>query len=280
MKYIKALGYVYLKSLTSLDYYKELKDSKNKFSFKYFFGIALAASIITTTFVGIRLVPELKDGFNSLITELSSIYPEELVFEIKDGEWFINQPEPYAIKAPGSAAEDPEIDFPTNLLVFAHEGTVNDLEELDTLLLLNDVNLISRQENGRLEVYPLQDLPDTRFDKQRYEDNISKLASLSEYITVLFVLIGITGAFFYYFLYRLAYLTFVALALLLVGALSNTKIDFDYSYKIALHTFTLPLTLEVLMTVVNANVPFGFWIILSNLIFGILVVKTLKKDNL
>ena len=85
---------------------------------------------------------------------------------------------------------------------------------------------------------------------------------------------------YYYLIFRLAYFVFIALCLRLAATvIGNIKLSLKDYYKIALHSFTLPLVLEVMLKLFNTTVPISFWIIGVNFIFGVAALHYIKTDN-
>lgn len=283
MKRLKAFLYVYKNSLTSLAYYKELLTVKPIFSFKYFFALTLLATLITTVRIGVPAMPELKNFSQTLLRESSEIFPNDLVLTSKDGEWYVNQPEPFSIKAPQfmktAPQEAPDVKFPENLITFYHDGTINDLETLDTLMLVNNVNFIVRSEQGKIEAHKLTDLQDGTFDRQSFDKILGVIERVTAYIPLFVYTILLLAAFAYFFVYRLWYLVVIAAALMLLGYFKKLNFTFGTYYKLGLHAFTLPLTIEVLLILFGGRIEFPMWELILNLVFGFLVLTKIESST-
>ena len=279
MKKLKAFWYVYKKSLFDVNYYKDILKIRRDFSLKYFFTLALFASVIATARFAIPNVPKIKDGMNSLITELSTMYPDDLVITSEAGMWEINKPEPYVIPNPDIFEVEEQTDFPKNLVVFDHNGTIDDLEEMDTFVVVNKVNMITVNSQNRVEAYPLDSIPDGELNKAVVLEAMDGLRKLTKFVPVMIISFIIIATLFYFAIFRLAYAFIVALLLLAYGNLKGVKSTLGTYYKIAIHTMTLPLTIELMFILIKAEVGYTLWFFGFNLIFGIVVIQHLVNTK-
>lgn len=287
MTKVKAFFYVLKNSLTNLSYYPEILKTKVSFSFKYYFSLSFIAVLILTFSISAPIIPVIRDFSNEFINEAEKLFPDDLIISSSNNEWEINKPEPFSIATPDVLLENQDTsdleqnayEIPSNLITFYHDGTINDLEELDTFLLVNSVNLIARDESGKIEAYPLSDLPEGQVTKDDFNGFLNELASYTSYIPqVVYALVFIVYLL-YFFFFRLWYLVIVALVLLLMGSLKGLKLTFGNYYRIALHTFTLPMLLEIGLILTGVQVGIPFWAFLINSLFGALVLITMNTEN-
>lgn len=279
MKQVKAFIYIYKNSLFNVKYYSDVLKVNRRFSFKYFFILAFIATLITTTRVSITLVPKIQTGLDKLTSQLSMSYPSDLVVTSDKGEWSINQPEPYSIKTPDIFYNSDNGNFPNNLITFDHQGTINELRENDTLILINEANIITLNNQNRIEAYPLDNIPNGQLDQTKFNSYLNDIRSYLGFVPYIIVIFVLLGTLFYFACFRLLYLLFVALTLLAIGNIKGLKYKFSDYYKIGLHTITLPLTLELIFTLLGAYmlIPLSFFAI--NLIFGISVIYYLADSK-
>ena len=278
MKKLKAFWYVYKRSLFDVDYYKDILTIRRDFSLKYFLTLALFASIIATVRFAVPTIPKIRDGMNNLLTEFSQIYPDDLVITAEGGMWEINKEEPYVIPTP-DILEVESAEFPENLLVFDHNGTINDLEEMNTFVVVNEVNLITVNSQNRVEAYPLDTIPDGEIDKSVILEAIDGLRELTKYVPVIIVTFILMATLFYFTIFRMGYAFFVGLLLLAYGNMKGVKSTLGTYYKIALHTMTLPLTIELMFILLKAEVGYALWFFGFNVIFGIVVIQHLVNTK-
>ncbi len=278
MKRLRAFWYVYKRSLIDVGYYKDLLKVKVEFSLKYFLSLAAIAALVTTVRFAVPTIPRVQDTLDGLLDEFATIYPNDLVITTQGGMWEINKPEPYAIPTPPILQiEDAEL--PTNLVVFDHRGTISDLDEWNTFVVVNDVNLITLNNQNRVEAYPLDTLPDGELNKAKVLELIQGLRGFTKYVPLIIISFVLLGTLFYFLLYRMLYLLVVSLVLLATGNIKGMKEGFGTYYKIALHTLTLPLTLEIMFILLGADVTFPFWFMGINLVFGVAVIHHLVNTS-
>lgn len=286
MKKIKAFIYVFIKSLTSPKYYSELIQTNLSFSIKYFLvliaflSIALSISFTVDIFKG---TPENK--FTQFVNQAKNAYPDDLVITSKDGRFIINKPKPYSIPTPnfltsetsGQDIKDAKERFPKNLITFDSNGTVDDLKKYETLILINDVNILA-QNKDKVETTPLKNIREGEFNKEKFDkimDQFDKLLKILPYIVFIFISIGIT---LLTFIFRLIYLLLVGLVLMMMGKTKGLNLNFIKYYKIGLHAATLPLVIDTVINAFNISFFVPLWFFVLNVIFGIVVVTLLAQD--
>ncbi|KKS21521.1 MAG: hypothetical protein UU77_C0001G0016 [candidate division WWE3 bacterium GW2011_GWC1_41_7] len=277
---IKAFFYVFYRSLTSVKYYQDVVRATLNFSMKYFFTISALAALLVTVGTVVPMIPTLRDTISNFIEQGRTFYPDELVITSADGKLSVNQPEPYMIPFPDipEVSDQPDTVQFENLVVFDSQGTLDDLENYKTLILVNEANILAKGEN-KIEVYPLKDMPDGQLTKTEINQALDKIQEIAVYIPYLLASLLFVGVVFYYLGLRLVYLLFVALILMGIGRIKN----FDYDYKkylqLAIHTMTLPLLMDVIFNLVRVPLPIPFWFFLINTIFGIIVIAGLGKNT-
>lgn len=287
MKYLKAFTYVFYKSSISLEYYKDLLKTDLKFSLKYFFTLGLFAALIASVGFSFKIIPEVKKITDDIGQQLLNIYPDELEFKVENNEWSINQSEPYVIPLPGigdiknnaqnnmqNGTEKNEI--PENLVVFYHEGTIEDIEIFDTLAILNSKNLIVKDAD-KMQVYPLDEIPNGTLNKAEFAKFVLQIDKIAAFTPLFIGIMFSIGFLFYYLIFRGTYLLFVALVLFTLSFFTPKRLDFGTAFKIATHTMTLPLVIELILMFVAITLPVPLWFMFSNIILGAIVVMYLGK---
>ncbi len=276
MKRILAFYHVYKNSLYNVAYYKDVLTVDIKFSLKYFFSLALLAAFITTTRVVIPLIPKVQVALDNMLIEMSEIYPDDLVITSEAGEWKINQNEPFVIPTPDFfEVDEDETEFPDNFIVFDHQGTINDLREMDTLILVNKTNILAVNNQNKIEAYPLDSMPDGEVNKEKVEEALENIGIYLDYVPILIIVFTLIATFFYFVFFRLIYLVSVAFLLRIFGQTNKLQLSFGKYYQVAMHAITLPLSIELLFTLVGFNFGMPFWFFGINLIFGVAVVYSL-----
>ena len=277
MKKIKAFIYVYTKSLTSFPYYRDILKTGFGFSVKYYLFLALLASIVTSFAISIRMVPETSKVFGNLINSARAAFPDDLVFTIKDSKWSINRPEPFIVPLPKFDGEEEDAKAPKNLAVFYNNGTIEDLENMDTLVLLNNVNILYREEN-KISVVPIKDLPDTVINKAEFDKFVAIFASILRLLPLLMILVTFLAVLAANIIFRAFYFVWFSLFVWLASAIVGTKLGYNESVRVAIHSATLPVTLGTLFSIVGFT-PFPFWFAVLNMLFAVFVLVSMGKFN-
>jgi hypothetical protein len=280
MRRIKAFFYIYFKSLTSVRYYQDILKTDLGFSMKYFLILSLLVTFFVTLFTIAPHMPEVRNVISDFIEETRNVYPEELVFTVENGKMSINQPEPFIVPMSSlpsledtGSAEDFE-----NFLVIDSQGTLNDFETYNTLMLINESNILVGS-NGKIEVYPLRELPDLEITQETINELAATAEDFVRYIPYLILLVMLFLFLFYYLGFRLVYLLFVAMILYIIGRVRGQDLSFGNYYKIGLHTITLPLTVEFISMVLGVPVALPFWFFIINILFGIFVIISLFNPS-
>ncbi len=254
MKKLKAFYYIIIKSISDPMWYKDMLNTTMSFSMKYLFSLAFVLSILVTGNLYFTLVPEVNKGLSTLIKEAKAAYPQDLVIEIKGGQWFINRPEPFVVPLPKTfeSAESNLQKTPKNFIVMYKTGTLDDLERFDTFILVNNVNVIVRN-NNKIEAYPIKDAQDGKLDYTTYISAIDQLSSYTVYVAPVMLSLIFVVFFLANSLFRLIPIFISTIFVWIIAkALANqTKTgyitDFNKIYRVVLHTSTLPILLSVLM---------------------------------
>lgn len=248
MKKLHTFFYVFKKSITSPDYYNDIVRTNFWFSMKYFLVLSLFASLIFTTISSIVIIPRIMSETNLLTQNLKESFPKDLVIDFKEGSWEVNKEQPIIIPMPNVGPEA-ETYFSKNLVVFDENGTINQIEEMDTLILFNNENVIYKNENGELTARPLSSIPNFKLDESTINtgfDRISKFLKFMPYI----IPIGI-----FIFVFLVNYLSgafvvaiIVGLVLFVISSIIKRKISFSNACKISIHSMTIPIILQLVMT--------------------------------
>ena len=276
MKKLKAFFYVFAKSLTSPEYYKDLIKTTFGFSVKYYLVLVAFASLIAATANTLYIVPEVKTELNIFVENAKSYFPEDLEIKFEDSQWEINKPEPYFF--PLTTSEDSEV---SNLVVFDKDGTIEDMETYNTIVLINEKNMIMVDpETNGLKTYPLDEIPDTVINYEDFDQIITFAYKFINILPYFFFAIVVFGLLVYYLVMRAVYTAVMGLVVLLVSQLTSLKLDYKKSTQIALHTMTLPIVVSTLLEIVDIQVTFPFAFFILNLaLSGFVLYKLNKKSS-
>lgn len=278
MKKIRAFFYVFIKSITSPVYYRDVIKTNMAFSLKYYGILALLASLITASALSVQTIPEMNKTISELVTQAKSAFPVDLKFTSNNNEWNVNRPMPFIVPMP----EDTESaeDTPKNLIVFDKEGTIEDLDRYETLIIVNKTNLITRDSQG-VRAYPLKELPNGEIGKAQFDGFIDQLAKFAKVLPYIVFAAIFLGMIFYYLVLRAGYLLLIAVLVLLMSRINKTNLDFTNSFKVGLHAMTLPVVLGTVFVSTGTDFPVSSWFIILNTILAGIALFAIKngKDN-
>jgi len=278
MKKLKAAAYVLGKSLTSPQYYKDLLEVDFKFSIKYFAILAVIASMATLPNLVGPLTNDFVNQANKFVQSITDYYPDSLVVTIKEGNLSINEPEPYIVPLPDSF-EEQETEQPIeNLIVIDTKGTIDDMEKYNTIILINEKNVLINESN-KIEVFPLEGAPDTEINKEMVLELAEKTEPLINVLPYVFIVLAFIASLIYYFGIRAIYLLVVATILLLVGSIKQLKVPFSKYYQIGIHAMTLPLFIEVLANLFEFPINIPLWFMAVNLLMGAIGLFFITREN-
>jgi hypothetical protein len=267
------------KSLTSVDYYKDVVAAKMAFSIKYFLMLALTFSTVMAIRVSILNIPVTKRFFAEFLVAAKAYYPSGLVLNAKDNQWTINQPEPYSLPNPflgDPFTRDVAPPMPKNLITFYHNGTIEDLQNQDTLMLVNGKNVITR-DNGGFSAQPIENLPDGSFSQQNFNSLIDSAAKFSAYLPAAIVLISLASGILAYLLSKSIYIAFASLVVLLACFILGYQSNYGKAARLTIHTLTLPAVIELIVSLAGYRIPVPFWFFIVNLVFVTVVILNIRK---
>jgi len=240
--------------------------------------MGLLFSLVLTVKLSFTILPVLKQGIKEINQTAKTIFPNDLAIAIKDGQWSINQPEPFVTAFPNLEGNQQDYAAPKNFVVLFREGTIDDLTKYDTIALINSKNILVR-ESGGFKAYPLENLPNGEIRKQDFDNFIDKTFALMLQLANLGILAIFLWAVLSMVVFRGIYVPFFAGLTWLVGRIANFKLNYDQASKLSIHTITLPLTVYAITKFFGYTIPFVFWFSLLHLLFIVVVIVYLAKEN-
>ena len=272
MKKLKTFLYVFKNSVTSTKYYNDILKTDFWFSLKYFLMLSFFASLIFSAFSSITVIPETISGIKSLAENTRKVYPEDLVINFKEGTWETNKEDPVIIPMPDLEEESKEY-LPDNLVLFDKNGTIDKLDEFNTLFLFNNENIIYKNDGNAVTSQPLDFIPDLTLDAKTINsgiDKIYKYLKVLPYVLPLFILIF---TFLFNYLGGVLFnVLFIAIILYLVSLVAKVKIPFISTLKICIHAVTIPVLLQLVLIPfpqINSYLPgwFGIFTLIISIYF-------------
>lgn len=284
MKKLKTFFYVFKNSVISPKYYNDILKTNLWFSVKYYLMLSLFSSLLFAIFSTITTFSMLSSSVKTFSDDLKNIYPDELVIDFKGGKWEVNQPEPVFIPMPkidfGADSKDTKIS--QNLIVLDKQGTINQFKDYDTLILMNEENIIYMDQGG-IKAQPLK--PATSSAGDITIDKSKVISGINEAYKYLWALPYILPIFIFIFVFIFLYIfagffniTLVGTVLLVFSLITGRKLDFSSTCKIGIHAMTVPIIIQLILsafpTVENA-IP-GWFLLLS---IGLGIYFTVKMGK-
>ena len=275
MKRLKAFFYVYAKSLTSVEYYKEILKTDIRFSLKYYLMLVLFASLLITSIETILVVPKIKGKLEGFTESARQMYPEDLVVKIEGGDWTVNREQPFVIPMPKIPSED----VPDNLVVFYEEGTISDVDLFDTVILVNKVNIIFRDANG-IQARSLKEIPDTEINREAFGSFIDFLFSFTRFLPYIIFISALLGLLIYFIFFRLVYGLFLGIVIYALSLLNKKSLDYVGAFRVGLHTMTLPITFQIILSLTRSSLRLPLWFFILNVFFSLMVLSRMEEPIL
>lgn len=287
MNYSKTFYYVWKNSFSSAKYYKDIIKAPFSFSLKYFLFFCFLLSVITTVYLGVKIFNPLNNFLKRFPQVLIKVYPAELEVKIRRGVVSTNVQEPYFL--PVDRLEKTFEDFNNdvkglnsdkieNILVIDTRAKVEDMARFQTYALLTKNYLSFYNEDGRIEIIPLDEIKDFTVNQSVVRGLINRLLPLLGYISILLIPFIFTGSFLFFSIFQLIYLLFVAIFLFVAAKIISFPLSYLKSYQIDLHLSTIITPFFLLMSAVKIDVQFPFLKVIVFTLIGIYILNSLKGN--
>jgi len=252
------------KSIYSPEFYRDLLARPLSFSFKYFYSLALALSLVFTVWFSLSAIPFLQTLMRTLEPAILASYLDELVVTIQGGKASVNVAEPYPVPLPdelralvGRANES----LPENLFVINTKEpfTLEGFRGYDTAILLTEEAFVIRDKDG-IRVQELSQVPNVKIDKSSVVSVVGYLAPLLRWlipVVVFAIFIGLLA----FMSAKLVYLLFGALLVWVVGKIRHVKFGYAKAYQIGMHAITLSVLVGALSFLGFPKIPYLFTIL-------------------
>lgn len=278
MKKIQTFLNAFIKSIISVDYYKDIVKAHVSFSMKYFFVLLLLGTVVASIATYVRIIPDVEKGINELTMYLQTAYPEDLIFTMKDSALSINQPEPYFFSIPEKYKTPNTQQQIENIITFDSDGTIDDLDEYKTFVLINSKNIITKN-NNKLEVYPLENIPDGNFTINEYMEVVNGLYDIEPLIKPAVAIGLILGLGFYLLFSKSLYIVGMGVVAMLLGNIFRLVLNYSKYVQLVIHTMTLPFLISIGEIALNMPISIPFWFSGLNILFIVIVFNVLKENN-
>lgn len=255
----KTFFYVIRRSLFDYEYLMSTLDASFGFSMKYLLSLIFVSSLILNIPTVIEANKGLGNIFEVVEYELLGVFEDGLEIKVNNGEMLINQEEPYTIPIKTESIEMQESGI-DNLVVFDSEGTIDDVWEYRTLMLVNDKNIIVRKEEGRIESIQISDLENVVIDRSTATSIISEIAKILPWLRVMMAIVIFATIFLVLSIFSAIAIIFGSITALGVGLLLKKNLSFGEHVKLSMHSITFSFVLACigLLLQINAFIPITF----------------------
>jgi hypothetical protein len=169
-----------------------------------------------------------------------------MVVDISSGEAKFNKDYPVIIRNPvyeNEKDESKKQTIPQNLIILDANGTVNDLKEKNTMMILNRKNFLTA-EGREIEVYPLTNLPEMKITKESLQIGFGRMQPVIKVLPYILCGLLLFAIYCYLLISKAFYLITVALILWGFAILVGKSFKFATLYQFAIHAMTIPVLIE------------------------------------
>lgn len=239
-----------VRSVYDPGFYRDIVTGKEVGSFKYFFILIAAFSVLSAlpAYITFSSWISRPDGFESFRDSVSSLYPDGLVLRLQDGHVTSNVDGPYLIPIPESLRDSATTrngKAVRNILVIdtIHTIVPEDFAKYDTAAILGNSALWTNdpQKGIRVNTFDTWKKESFTLDRGLVSGFVGKIAGVLK--PVLIVLVALTPVFLFFALSigYLVYLFFGALLVLIVGKVRHVDLSYGQAYRLGLHLITVPV---------------------------------------
>jgi hypothetical protein len=277
---IRAFFYVFSRSIVSPTYYKDILETKPRFTSKYFITLAVTVSVATAILMTIQITPMISKAIDNVATSAKDTYPQDFEVTVKDQEWTINKAEPYMIPMPenlyNEISKDTQVKIPRNLITFDKKGTIDDVFKYDTLALINDKYILTIDDKNAVQSSPLQRIPNGKLDKATFENFVNHATNIKRFVPFLLGAGTLVFSLIFNAFIRLIGLLSVAILVWLTAKILKLELTYQQAVRITLHAATLPFTVNLMMMAFNISIPVIGIFYLTALLYAFVVLITIN----
>ncbi len=277
MKKIKTFLYVLKNSISSPKYYNDIVKTKINFSIKYFLALSLLVSVISVIGYSITYLPNYISEINTAYKSIEEGFPEDLIIEFKDGTWSSNKEGPVIIKQVdlGEGSKLPE-----NLFVFDRDGTIEKIDEYNTMFLVNSENILIKTDAEGVVAQPLKNIPNGTIDKNLLNEKMQTIKKLVGLLPFLLPLALLIPTFLFEYVGGSIFIILLsAIGVYIASISTKRKIDFKSAFQICMHASTVTMIIRALSTIHSPAYTFILnWILFITLAVSLFFRFKMEED--
>lgn len=268
-----------LQSIYSPEFYKEIPKRTFWASLKYFFLLVFLLTIVQATISIVPTIGTAKDAITTFISSAVDTYPRELVITIKDGQASSNVKEPYFILLPEVLGDKGDIGAFENILVIDTQTpfSASKMNEYQTWGWLTKDSFFYYDDDN-LEIADLSNVSDFTLDRRFIDSIVIKLMPYLSWVEPIIAVVIFLVVYSSYS-FRLLYLLFFALLLLIIAKVMKFDLTYGDSYKIGLHAVTAGFLIQFLLAVTGLHQFISFPFMFTLITLGVVLYNLSKTRN-
>lgn len=255
-------------------YYRDILDSRLRFSIKYYALLSFLLILSYTVAAEIKYAASVQKNFTLTSQEVIRDFPKDLVLDIKPGNITANKDFPLIAKNPTVFRSSPN--SPKNFAVVDPKGEIDLLKKYDAQILINNNNMIVNT-GGNFQTTPIKDWSGMRVDYPTMQELSNVLLAISRNAVAIIAAAFITAGLLNYFILKVIYLVIFSFGIW-VTYRSVLK-RYTQSLKVSIHSFTLPILINAVVGILGVRIPIPMWFLLVHAIFTFYILSGLEKST-
>lgn len=269
-----------LAAINSPAFYSTVPQNGFGKALKYFLLLALCLTIITSVPIIINIVGNTQGEVVKAVNETSNFYPDELEIKIDKGRVSTNVNEPYFIKIPRSLNSNNK---ESNLLVIDTNTpfSASKFNEYKTAVwLTKDSVFYQGQNTSEIKAYDLSKIDNFTVNKDLINSLADKIKPWIKFVAPVLSIAILIGVYISYD-FKLFYLLFLALIILVLSKILKKDLSYWNAYKLGLYGMTLGLIIDTFLGLTSGFIHFkGFPFMFTLISLGVIYINYFKTTNI
>ncbi len=280
----KTFFYSLYRSISSFSYYRDIVKAPQAFSYQYFSFLMLLLVIGMTALISVPIAQELPKSLTRGEQYVRTLFPQDLLIEVKNGKLSINQPEPFVIPVPVELATDMPVAVSDqnrfNLFTYQSDAQIDDFDTYQTLILANSSTVMVRSDQGDIRAYPLKESEDFTINKPMIDTLLNTVAPYLRYAVPIIISIIFIVLLSFVPLLKLLSIFFLSIFTMVIGkAVMGLTLPYSKYVQIGLHAITLPLLVEIVLNLLNWRPPFVMFYSMFFILYTGIILSHLKAKE-
>lgn len=282
MKKLSAFWYVFKRSLTDPEYYRELLTASFSFSLKYLLALLFFVLLVKGLIFSLSLtalLPKMPTYVSEAKNVVREFYPKELTITINNGLLRTNVDEPYTIHFPKELGITD-----TDFAVIDTKSSVENYKKYKTVIFVTK-NAVAypdgNTENG-YKVYPLSQIKRyVVLNSDVYQKMTSQILPYFNYAPQALIGLALVALIFFpvigtvfYLSSMLIYLLILTVIVYFLARVMKNIYDYKTLYRISMHAITFSILFDLLKSFFGLSIPLTF--VMPYLIWMLIVFNSLK----